>query len=412
MVVDVVFPPVDAGRAMDVEELVAEARAALSTDALRVADPRVIQLLEEFSRVLLSPTLTRRHPELGSLGFFLRRAELRRTAERLKASTDGLVAPRGVVIHFPPANVDTIFVYSWAISALAGNANIVRLSARAGATSQAIIKALAETARHADPAIQRSQAFITYGHDDDVTRSLCAACDLRVIWGGDGSVDAIRRFPLQPHARDMTFPSRSSIAVISTSAYEQASDDERERLAEAFANDLFWFDQAACSSPRTLVWIGDTGRSEAARGTFLPRVAATARRRGWEIDAAMAVQQRVSTYTFVADGDADRLAFVDDMIVDMRLTGSRLPRTWLGAGVLAHLDLPNLEALAAYIGRRDQTVAHYGFDRPRLMAFAETLGSRGVDRIVPIGRALSFDVVWDGVDLAREFTRMVTVHDR
>ncbi|MFC6804089.1 acyl-CoA reductase [Deinococcus caeni] len=38
--------------------------------------------------------------------------------------------PRGLVFHVPPANVDTIFIYSWLMSVLAGNRNVIRLSSR------------------------------------------------------------------------------------------------------------------------------------------------------------------------------------------------------------------------------------------------------------------------------------------
>ncbi len=55
---------------------------------------------------------------------------------------DALVFPRGNVFHVPPANVDTIFVYSWALSALAGNHNVVRISERSAAAAETILDAL------------------------------------------------------------------------------------------------------------------------------------------------------------------------------------------------------------------------------------------------------------------------------
>jgi hypothetical protein len=61
------------------------------------------------------------------------------------------------------------------------------------------------------------------------------------------------------------------------------------------------------------------------------------------------------------------------------------------------------------VSRRDQTMTHFGFTRDELMELAHALAGRGVDRMVPFGDALSFHRVWDGMDVAAEFTRLVTV---
>ena len=82
---------------------------APSDDRLTVGDPRVVDFLARLARKLLVPAVARRHPELGSLGFFLRPAELHRVVEPMQRP-DALVFPRGNVFHVPPANVDTIFV--------------------------------------------------------------------------------------------------------------------------------------------------------------------------------------------------------------------------------------------------------------------------------------------------------------
>ncbi|MFC7104470.1 hypothetical protein ACFQQB_30900 [Nonomuraea rubra] len=54
-------------------------------------------------------------------------------------------------------------------------------------------------------------------------------------------------------------------------------------------------------------------------------------------------------------------------------------------------------------------MTHFGFGQDELEELARGLAGRGVDRMVPVGSALSFHRVWDGVDLPAEFTRLVTV---
>jgi hypothetical protein len=250
---------------------------------------------------------------------------------------------------------------------------------------------------------------VSYARSDEITATFSAACDLRVIWGGDEAIRQIRRHPLAPHARDLTFPDRSSFTVISTTAWQDAPHEIRDQVARDFANDAYWFDQAACSSPRTVFWIGPP---YAAKEDFTRRLAAAVTRGDWTVDAAMAVQQRVSTYALAADGLAGNLRFPGDgnavATFDLPSAGA-LPRGWLGLGVFAHCRLASLDDLIPVVARKDQTMTHFGFPEPELRRFAHALAGRGVDRIVPIGSALTFAPTWDGLHLPTAFTRLVTI---
>ncbi len=380
-----ITPLFPAGPPCAVDDLLAEARP------LRVGDERIRAFLTAFSRRLLDPALARRHPELGSLGFFLRPAEVARAL----AGLDDLRFPRGLVFHIPPANVDTVFVYSLALSALAGNANVVRLSERAGPAAHAVLDALNAALADADPVVGATQKVVAYPRADDTTAALSLACDLRVVWGGDVAVTGVRRHPLQPWARDLTFPDRSSFAVINAPVWQHADKATKRAAVAGFVNDAYWFDQAACSAPRT---------------EFEALLAAAVAARGFEIDAAMAVEKRVRCYGQAADGTVTALRFHGSAVAALDLAGpAAMPRHWLGAGSFAHTALPTLAELAPLVDRRDQTMTAFGFSRAELTRFAEAVGGRGIDRIVPFGSALTFAAVWDGYDLLHEFTRQTTI---
>ncbi|MBN6057005.1 hypothetical protein JYK22_34090 [Nonomuraea sp. RK-328] len=242
------------------------------------------------------------------------------------------------------------------------------------------------------------------------TAVLSAACDLRVIWGGDRTVNEIRRHPLAAHARDLTFPDRSSFAVIRARAWLEAAPATRETVADGFAVDAYWFDQAACSSPGTVFWVGPPTECDVARDGFAACLAEAVARRGWTVDTAMAVEKRVAAYGLAADGLANAVEFHGNALAQVVLTTpGAAPRRWLGTGTFAHARLGSLDELADVVRRKDQTLTHFGFDREELAELARTLGGRGVDRIVPIGNALGFHRVWDGVDLPAEFSRLVTI---
>lgn len=402
--------PLDPGARVDVEGLLGGMAGAGS---LGVGDERVRDFLGAFGRRLLRPELARRHPELASLGFFLRPRELARTVEETRGG-EHVRVPRGLVFHIPPANVDTVFVYSWALSALMGNRNVVRLSSRAGAVAALLVDTLLETLDEADrevaEAVAATQRIVSYGRSDAVTAALSAACDLRVVWGGDRTVDEVRRHPLAPHARDLAFPDRSSFALVLASAWLAASPGTREALADGFAADAYWFDQAACSSPRTVFWVGAPAECDAARDDFTTCLARAVARRGWTVDAAMAVEKRVATYGLAADGAARAIGFHGNAVAGVVLTAPELaPRRWLGTGTFAHARIASPAELAGLVRRADQTMTYFGFARAELAELAATLAGRGVDRMVPIGEALSFHRVWDGVDLPAEFTRLLTI---
>jgi len=380
---------------------------APSEDRLAVGDPRVVDFLSRFARRLLAPAIARRHPELGSLGYFLRPAELARANSRLERA-DAYVFPRGNVFHVPPANVDTIFVYSWALSALAGNHNVVRISSRSAGAAETVLETLNATLADADPVIGRTQRMVTYGRDDSITAALSAWCDLRVIWGGDAAVDTIRKQPLRPSARDLTFPDRTSWAALSVPGWRAADPAARRAAVTGFSNDAYWFDQAACSSPRTVFLVGP--RADGVADEFLTLLGEVVAQRGWTVDAAMAVEKRVNAYSLAATGAATALHFPENAVTGLDLADvSAAPRRWIGAGAFPFATVDRLEDLLPALNRQDQTLSHFGFAPAELQAFAAALAGRGIDRIVPFGSALTFSAIWDGYDLPREFTRLTTL---
>lgn len=363
---------------------------------LRSGDERAVDFLARLSRRLLAPAITRTNPELAVLGYFLRSARLRNMLD----DVDGNKFPRGLVFHIPPTNVDTLFAYTWALSMLAGNKNIVRISPRSSGATETILDVLNDI--DADPAITATQLMITYDRNDTLTAELSAACDLRVIWGGDDTIAALRQYQLSPHARDLAFPDRSSFAAISVAGWRSATPAERRIAVHGFHNDTHWFDQAACASPRTIFWIGEPAPD--ARAEFTALLAELVP----PIDAAMAIRKQVATYGLAADGIATSIRFAGNAVATVDVT--KPVRDWLASGTFPQLTLPALAALVPLIERRDQTLTHYGFADTELTDLATALNGRGVDRIVPFGSALTFDRVWDGYDLLTEFTRISVVN--
>ena len=373
-----------------------------------IGAPDTIKFLGTLARRLMTPSVRRSYPELASLGFFLRNSELIRLVEAAKGGPDDVVrVPRGLHFHIPPSNVDTVFVYSWALSLISGNPNIVRISERCGGAARLVLDEIDGALQHAPNNLRATQWFLAIDHSEPAMADFSSRCAQRVIWGGDEAVRAIRQHPLDARGAELTFPDRTSLTVLNARFIAELDSSALDALAAGFVNDVWWFDQAACSSPRTLVWVGNSDNQANARRRFLDAVHSRLEAAGLGNDPAMAMQRRVSLYG-VALNDVD---------ASLDLTRSRLGLVqaserfveWMGAGAFVEIFIEELPDLANMLKDRDQTMTHAGFQKSDLETLVRNLGPRSVDRVVGVGSALKFGRFWDGFDLLGSMTRHVTV---
>ena len=370
--------------------------------------------LGRLSAALLADPVLRRDPASVSVAYWLRRAHLARLAEeharRAATEPDVLRVPVGRVLHLAPSNVDTLFIYSWALAYLCGNASVVRLSQESGIVVEALLRVIGSVAS-VDAELRASNRFVTYGHDDEITAALSAWCAHRVIWGGDAAVSAIRPLPLPPHASERVFGSKYSFAVIDAARFDAAPEEERARVAAGFFNDLFWFDQMACSSPHVVFWIGPAHAAESTARDFERALQAEVGRRGFEPPVSSAVHRRTYAFGLAASADV-RIVLEHPGFVGVHLRDrAALDKDVCGGGLLRHVPVSELSEVLGFVDEGDQTLTHWGIDGVTLRDFAAQAGARGLDRVVPIGEALAFDVVWDGFHLVDDMLRRVRVRD-
>ena len=373
----------------------------------------VVELCSRFAQRLITDPVARVHPELMTLGFFMRKTELVKMKREFEvgARPDVVRVPHGLVFHVPPANVDTLFMYSWLWSVLAGNSNLIRLSSRGSPVTEHLCDLLCAELEGSDMAGPRARvAMIHYGHDDAITAAISARTMLRVIWGGDDTIAAIRKAPLPPFGRDLTFADRWSFIALGAEAVASLHDTGIEQLAERVFNDVFWFDQLGCASPRLCLWIGERSQVTAARTRLWPAVARVAAGRHYRPEVSSRLGRELFIHRAVLDGPViARTDFGPALAVLRvdRLDGLR--RDHPGLGLLFEAAAPSLASIDRFVERKDQTLTHFGLSRQELLGLAERLGGRGIDRIVPVGQALQLARFWDGYDLGAEFVRNVHI---
>jgi hypothetical protein len=266
----------------------------------------VTEFCAALSRALFRDAEAKRYPELQALAFGIRQAELARLEQEFRRweTPDSVLAPRGLVFHVPPANVDTMFVYSWLVSVLMGNRNVIRISASAGPQTGIICRLFNATLDECGGGLRDNTCMLRYAHEREISAAISAAADVRIIWGGDETVRTIRAIPIGPQCKEITFPDRYSFAVLQAGKYLALDDAARAKLAEQFYNDTFWFDQLACSSPRLVVWCGEPPAARQSGAVFFGHLRDQVARKGYALDTGA----RLNKFTFACRSILDQHA--------------------------------------------------------------------------------------------------------
>jgi len=359
-----------------------------------------LAFVQSLSDCLLKSEQAKSLPELVALGFWLRRANIKKI---ISQQTDVINKALGTVIHFTPTNVDTMFVYSWVCSLIMGNNNIVRVASSDSATKNTLLNELNRLyalVEYND--IAQRNIFVTYPKASQNSAELSLLADARVIWGGDASVNIIRALPTQPRCRDICFADRYSAALING---EQLNEQQQvSELATLLWRDTQPHAQQACSSPRVVFWLGNT----AFQKSFFEQINQLARQQNAEPQklnnhlvvsqmmqsTGLALHPLVQEYICALPVEALREEFLE----------------WhLGNGLFLIKYLTNLEEIADSIDNKLQTLSYWGLTRKKMLKLVSEPSIKGLDRIVPVGQALEFTPDWDGYRLLTDLSRHITV---
>lgn len=369
-----------------------------STPVLPVFSRQAVTFLSKLSRLLLQDK--RSGVDVKSYAYWIRRAALE-AASRGRDYQNRL--GRGVALHIAPSNVPVNFAVSMTSSLLAGNCTVVRVSSKPFPQVDLICEAMNLLLEGECADMRPYVCVLRYEYSDEMTRELSALCDVRVIWGGDRTIETIRQAPLPPRAVELTFADRYSIAVINAKICLECNPEE---IARKFYTDTYYTDQNACSSPRLVVWLGS--RTQEARERFWGKLEELVRR-DYPMQPIQAVDKYAAVCALAMSRPGVRYMFGDTLVVRAeldRLTADVMDYK-CGGGCFFEYTARSLEEIVPVLTKRCQTVAVLGVDREQIRELVFSKGVRGVDRIVPLGGTMELSFIWDGFRMVESMSRYI-----
>ena len=91
--------------------------------------------------------------------------------------------------------------------------------------------------------------------------------------------------------------------------------------------------------------------------------------------------------------------YIDESVENLRGKG----------GYFYEYSLKNIDEFLDVINEKYQTITYFGLCAQDLAEKIINNNIKGIDRIVPVGKAMDIDILWDGHDLAKELSRKIGV---
>lgn len=368
--------------------------------------PARIEFLNQVSGMLLASREAKRYPDVVTFAFWIRKANVLRKRDEVMQEGKFRMG-RGLVFHIAPSNVAVNYAYSFAVSFLLGNANIVRLPSKEFPQTDIINQAIRKVLEERGGGLENTMAFVRYSRSKEINDYFSQNCNVRIVWGGDETIREIRKSELPPRGEELTFADRYSICVIDGGTYISIPD--KARVAQDFYNDTYLSDQNACSSPRLVCWTGQKDEVERARTVFWEEL--------WKIAAekyhpqpVQFMDKLVNACLAAVEISGIRVVKMKDNLItriELESITSQIQERRGHSGFFYECYLNEAVELAPVCGEKLQTIACLGC-KEWLMPLIGS-GVKGIDRVVSIGDTMDFDFVWDGYDLVERLSREISI---
>ena len=383
-------------------------RSNIDNRPLKVFNNEACLFLTSLANSLLKDKESKKYPDIISFAYWIRSSNIIKIKERFR-NLDNI--GRGLVLHIVPSNVPLAFAYSFSLGLLAGNANFIKLSNNSFPQSNIVIKKIKSIIKNKKFSnINKMQVFAKYNNENnEITNELFIQCDARVIWGSDLTVNKLKTIKTSPRVVDLIFSDRYSISLINLDSLKNISQLNWETLINNFYVDNFYFDQNACSSTHLVFWHGNNKRL---KKKFWSKL--------YELTKKKYKISEYGTISKLTKLQIDKINFKKNItnlnfqnilqVVTLKKLYKNISNLRGFHGYFYEFHLKNLNYLNKFIDPKIQTLSYFGFDKNKLKKIFIEKRFRGIDRIVPFGKALEFSENWDGHDIINTLSRNININ--
>ncbi len=378
---------------------------------LRVHSPfykKGMNFLIDFSNELKKNKMIYKFPELFYLMFWCNKKNI----ENLKKKhfNDKIRLGRGLIFHICPSNVPTNFIYSFFFGLLSGNSNIVKIPNKNFPEKRVIIniiKNLLKKSKYEE--IKNSNSFIEYDKNNEYTKDISSICDGRIIWGGNNTINDVRKFWIPERSVELTFADRYSLSIININEILKKNNNELKSIIKKFFYDSYSMNQAACNSPHFIFWVGKKNIKMQNKFWFELN---NFTKKKYYLDEKGAVDKysNLISNVFNQKKFENLKLFKNNLyIVRPNKNLDKIENIRGLYGTFFEKNIKNISYLEKYITKKCQTITYFGLKKSEIQNFLNNSNLLGIDRIVPIGKGLQIDTVWDGYDTINSLSRIITL---
>jgi len=369
-----------------------------------------LEYLDELSKLLIKDSSIREYPDVATFAFYCRKANLINLRNAF-LKEGRIKVGRGIIFHIAPSNVPVNFAYSLVAGLLSGNANVIKIPSGNFQQVDMIVSAINKLSMvQKYRLISEKIILVKYSRENvSATKLLSGICNVRVIWGGDKSIESVRRNELQPRAFDITFSDRYSLCVINADNY--IHEKSPRKIADGFYNDTYLFDQNACTSPHLIVWLGLKENVKKSQSIFWGSLHELVKEK-YMLDPIQAIDKVSQFYNQSLSGiGASKVEAEDNLIwrIQPDKIDSSIEEFRCIGGYFNEYHASSISEIANLANTKYQTMSYYGLSRTELESFVFLDNPMGIDRIVPIGKTMDFSLIWDGYDLISSLSREVEI---
>ncbi len=350
-----------------------------------------------------------KEPDILALGFWLRKKNILKLKKNFYDNE--FKVPLGILFHITPNNVPINFAYSLFFGLITGNTNIIKVPSKKYFQIEYLCKTINNLLKLKKyKFLKKMINIIKYENDDKITEEFSKISNARVIWGGDDTVKKIKKITSPVKCIDISFPDRYSFSIINLESLKNLNNIDYSNIIKKFYTDNYTFDQNACNSSHLIVWLGKKENYNLAKNFWI--------RLNNYINTKINYPDSVSTEKYnkictdlVNYSNIKKLTKYSKSLhvvtLNKLIKENEFQRgQW---GYFYEYSCQDLKILSQIITEKYQTLSYHGFDLDFFRKFIIKNEIKGIDRIVPLGRSMEMNYLWDGYNLLRSLTRIIDI---